>query len=37
MLLLAGVMDEMEFHLIRDTSQQQYHWAISDVNTVNCS
>ena len=39
-LLPAGVMDEMElqFHLIRDTSRQQYRWTISDaVNTVKCS
>jgi hypothetical protein len=36
-LLPAGVMDEMErqFHLIHDTSQQQYRWTKSDIlNTV---
>ena len=36
-LLPAGITDEMEhqFHLIRDTSQQQYGWTISEtVNTV---
>jgi hypothetical protein len=39
MLLLAGVMDEMElFHLVHGTSQQQYRWTISEaVNTVKCS
>ena len=38
-LLPAGIMDEMEqFHLIHDTSRQQYRWTISDaVNTVKCS
>jgi hypothetical protein len=37
-LLAAGVMDEVEltFHLIHDTSRQQYRWTISEaVNTVN--
>jgi len=30
--LLTGVMDEMElqFHLMHDTSQQQYRWTISE-------
>jgi hypothetical protein len=43
MLLAAGVMDEMEltagqFHLIHDTSRQQYRWTISEaVNTVKFS
>jgi len=37
-LLLAGVNDEMGFHLTHDTSQQQYQCTISDaVNTVKCS
>jgi hypothetical protein len=46
--LLAGIVDEMElssivdeteeFHLIHDTSQQQYRWTIPEaVNTVMCS
>ena len=34
-LLLAGVMDEVEFHLIHDTSLQQHRWTISETaNTV---
>ena len=40
LLLPVGVMDEMEltFHIIHDTSRQQYRWTISEaVNTVKCS
>jgi hypothetical protein len=39
-LLLAGIVDEMEhhFHLINDTSQQQYWLTIPEAaNTVMCS
>jgi hypothetical protein len=39
-LLPAGVMDKMElqYHLIHDTSRQQYRCKMPDaVNTVNCS
>ena len=39
-LLPAGVLNEMklQFHLILDTSRQQYRWTISEaVNSVKCS
>jgi len=37
-IYLFLVRDEMELHLIHDTSRQQYRWSISEaVNTVKCS
>ena len=37
MLLPAGVMDDLEIHLVHDTARKQHRWTISEsVNTVTC-